>query len=84
MDKFYAKLGSASNALSDLDAVDDMYLKDFIQNAKASGLAYLQNVEGFLRKNIADYPLYEASTAYNADGSVFRKFNNMGKKIVTM
>lgn len=53
-------------------AVSESLANGILAKAEQTGKAYLKSCESFLKKNIADYPLYAASTAYDQTGSVYQ------------
>lgn len=52
-------------------AVSEQLATRILEEAEMRGMSYLRTCETFLKKNIADYPLYAASDAYDETGSVY-------------
>lgn len=73
---------TASSNMRKQQITDADRLQTIISNARKTGLDALEAVREIMVNNIADYPLYSASTAYN-DG-IIPKFNNTSKKTFTV
>ncbi len=61
---------NARNFKTATAAEQDLY-ESLFGRAKSMGSAYLKTCENFLKANIADYPTYADSSAYDDSGSVY-------------
>ncbi len=55
-----------------LTQLQESMFDKIVARAKTNGDSYLKACKSFLKENIADYPTYAASDAYDADGDNYR------------
>ena len=58
-------------------------LSELMKNARENGYKYLQILRDFLHSNIADYPTYSASDAYDSDNTGSVRDNDTKKTFWT-
>jgi hypothetical protein len=65
------EIASSTDNIIKETAVSEQLATRILEDAEQKGMAYLRSCESFLKKNIADYPLYAASDAYDETGTVY-------------
>lgn len=79
---FQKELEKSEKNIKTQAPVKESLLDKLLSNAEYIGNSYLRSIESFLKSNLASYPLFENSTAYDDTGSVFDI--DINSKVVTI